>query len=245
LKEKVQVIITAATPQPDPFLEAGFPKSKNLVNFRDQTILKKIVSIYDEPSLDIRVAVLQTELSKFVEIGDFSSFENAPTIIPITTQTLGALCTALLSIDYERRNTPLVIAPGDSVTLTKTNEAIATFTKNDVEVGTIVFPSDELNRSYVRIGTNEKILEIAERRVISNYATTGLFYFKNVDLFLEGAEWALTNSINFKNQYYVSHSIHKLLADGKTTQVYKLDQPDDYLSLRNPAEVIKRLEKYD
>jgi len=242
MSEKMQVVITAAPPQPDTFLEAGFQTPKNAVTIAGQTILNRIVSVYDEKSLEVRVAMHESEIFNGDVPVKFNNVTNRPRAVPIAKQTAGALCTALLAINYELMDCPLVIAPGDSAAVTESMRAISIFHSMGTDVGTIVYPSSEVNRSYVRIGKDRSILEIAERRVISSYATTGLFYFRNVHLFLQGAAWALTNSINVNGQYFVSHSIHKLLAEGKLANVYTLDKISDYLSLRNPAEVIQSLE---
>lgn len=109
----------------------------------------------------------------------------------------------------------------------------------------MVFPSDNPRLSYVRTDKRNHILEIAEKKIISNFATTGFFYFRDVNTFIDGATWALVNATNLGGRYYVSHSLHKLLSMQRVVMAHSLENARSYLSFSSPAELAQRLEEYE
>jgi len=241
---KAQIVITAASNGRDSFLDSGRSLPKNLTPFSDSTILSFVVDHYFSMSENITVAISQDEALKYHTDALLKSKYPKLNLAVMNGFTAGAMCTALLSIDYSEPSMPLIVAPGDSLTLSESERAIDFFIENDFDAGTIVFDSSDKRFSYVRVDQNNQITEIAEKRVISNVATTGLFYFKNIPTFFEGAKWALINSTNLDGQYFVSHSFHKLLALGCKTSVYKLENAENYITLKSQdewdKEVLKR-----
>ena len=238
----MQIVITASASSEDNFLQAGFMQPKNLVNFRGFSILDYVIRQYENLNTLITVTLDINECRKYYT--DQMILKNHPgiRIVQIPSGNHGALCSALLGIDQAQPG-PVVIVPGDSVCRNVTSDVIQNFRELEADSGTVIFQSDSPRWSYVRTNSKNDILEIAEKRVISQFATTGFFYFRDVDTFIDGATWALVNATNLNGRYYVSHSLHKILAMQKKVIAHTLDDPRLYLSFSSPAELAQRLEQ--
>ena len=238
----MQIVITAAASSEDNFLQAGFTRPKNLVSFRGISILEYVIRQYEDLNAPITVTLDENECREFKT--DQIILRNHPEIrvVQIPSGNHGALCSALLGID-ETKPGPLVVVPGDSACRKPSNDTISKFKNLEVDAGTFIFRSDSPRWSYVRTNNKNDILEIAEKRVISEFATTGLFYFRDVETFIDGATWALVNATNLNGRYYVSHSLHKILAMQKKVIAHTLDDSRVYLSFSSPAELAQRLEE--
>jgi capsule biosynthesis phosphatase len=65
--------------------------------------------------------------------------------------------------------------------------------------------------SYMQIDNNKKIINIAEKKKISNYASTGAYGFKSWKLLKQSCEKLLDD--NIKNEYYISDVVKMLIDD--------------------------------
>jgi bifunctional N-acetylglucosamine-1-phosphate-uridyltransferase/glucosamine-1-phosphate-acetyltransferase GlmU-like protein len=81
------------------------------------------------------------------------------------------------------------------------------------------FRSTKAHHSYVKL-TDGVITEIKEKKVISNRAVTGVYYFENGSDFYEAAKYVLDHDLKVKNEYYVSSVIQQLIGMGKRFCTY-------------------------
>jgi hypothetical protein len=146
-------------------------------------------------------------------------------------QTMGSLCTALLAVDLVLPQEKIVIAGANSVVLKELSPAMNNFIDEKVAAGVITFESTDSRFSYVRVDENGLVREIAEKRIISNQANTGIFYFECFDTFKYGAEWALVNSVSTNSTFYPSHSLSKLILDGKKVKNCPVGDLENYRHL--------------
>jgi NDP-sugar pyrophosphorylase family protein len=240
----MQVVITASGSDMDNFLQAGFTLPKNLVNFKGTPILDFVIRQYESLSCPITVTLKSSECKDFHTDQIIQESHPRVRILKIPDGNHGALCSALMGIDTEISG-PLLVVPGDSVCPGLTEAIVESFISKNADAGTAVFSSSNSKWSYVRTDGRGQIIEIAEKKVISQFATTGFFYFANVTLFLDGATWALVNSTNLQGRYFVSHGMHKLLSTQKRVFAFELENPKNYLSFSSPAELALRLEEHE
>ncbi len=147
-------------------------------------------------------------------------------IVKPDQKTAGAIASALLP--YDR------IDDCDAIALVPTNSLVAhgsllefmqAMLSSEHDAGVLLVESQNPNFSYVRMFEG-KIIEFVEKKVVGNFATTGVFFFRNKDVLLNCARWALVNNQSTNNQYYVAPSLNYLLTSGRSIgyQVLTMDQ---------------------
>jgi dTDP-glucose pyrophosphorylase len=147
-------------------------------------------------------------------------------IVNPNQKTAGAIASALLP--YDR------IDDCDAIALVPTNSLVAhgsllefmqAMLSSEHDAGVLLVESQNPNFSYVRMFEG-KIIEFVEKKVVGNFATTGVFFFRNKDVLLNCARWALVNNQSTNNQYYVAPSLNYLLTSGRSIgyQVLTMDQ---------------------
>ena len=234
----MQILITAAG-NSDIFLSSGFESPKNLVEVSGVKIIDRVLTTYTNFLPLVTVILQDSEVLKYKTDEYLKNVYPNLKVKVISCEAKGALCSALMSLDPTKMDQELVIIPGDSCANIDIQNAIDYFREESASAGTIVFPSCSSRWSYVRLIENRRITEIAEKRVISNWATTGFFYFKEASAFYEGAKWALLNKAGHKGNYYVSHSFQRLLALQKPLYAYRLESESSYSNFSTPADLIK------
>jgi NDP-sugar pyrophosphorylase family protein len=150
--------------------------------------------------------------------------------------TGGALCSCLCAIDRIPPDEPLIIANSDQILSTDLSKIIKIFEERDADGGVISFESVHPRWSYVSVGPNNEVTYAAEKRVISNRAIAGFYYFRRADTFFNAAEEAIANNAECNGQYYISASLNEAVLAGK--KIVAAEIPNErYHSFYHPKQI--------
>jgi hypothetical protein len=131
-------------------------------------------------------------------------------VLGVPSDTKGSLASAVSALalaDLDKGE--LFIAAGDTEFLTPEPLAIMErFSKERVEMGTIVFRSEDPRFSYLNVNADGRANYVLEKKVVGEFATTGVFYFRSIKSFLAAAEWCFVNNASFENNFYVSAALN-------------------------------------
>lgn len=222
------------------------------------TFPKPLIDINGKPMVQLVIENIKPRFKhKFILIcksehyGKYSLaqiFDNATSgnfeVIQVFAPTRGAACTVLIAVDLINNEDELIIANGDQVIDANINQFIRFARKSKADGVILTFPSQHPKWSYA--GTNKfgVVLEVAEKKVISNHATSGIYYFRKGKFFVEGAFSMILKDIRFNNDFYVCPVYNELILAGKKiiiweikqSQMHGLGTPEDlnrYLSIAN------------
>ena len=85
---------------------------------------------------------------------------------------------------------------------------------------------------------NSDISEMAEKRLISNWASTGLFLFKRAQDFLDAGTWVLKQNMRTGNEFFMSSSLNYLVMRGDRVRGISLPAPNKYIRLATPFDLL-------
>ena len=221
----VTTIITAAgeSHANSPGNEIGLPH--NLTQDGGGTILERAITSYATNPEMLKICIRDSEkFDRSSEVILRERFPKAEVFVLPSRGTKGALATAVIACGAIPAQTPLVIAAGDSEVLGGIQNEINSFVESDVDGGTICFQSDLEKYSYVDANLDScEVIEVAEKRVISNLATTGVFYFKTSELFLNAAKWCLVNNTHTGGNFFTSTALNFLISLGKRVEMREIE----------------------
>lgn len=135
--------------------------------------------------------------------------------IALKRKTGGALCSCLCAIDRIPLDEPLIIANSDQIINTDLSKIIKYFETRDADGGVITFDSVHPRWSYVSVGPDGEVTYAAEKRVISNRAIAGFYYFREAKTFFDAAEEAIANNADLNGQFYISASLNEAVLANK------------------------------
>lgn len=162
--------------------------------------------------------------------------------ISVSEKTLGALCTLALTVDQLEWNLPVLVAPIDGlIPKLKILDFIEAAISGDYSASIVCFESTNPKFSYVRTQNNQ-VTEIAEKHVISNQATAGIFYFKNVETMLSCVEWSLLNNVKNNGKFYIAPSLNKLITENQKIGIFNISS-NDYYRFTSPEEASESIER--
>lgn len=141
------------------------------------------------------------------------------TIVQIDGITEGAACTTLLAKDLINNDSPLLTVNSDQFIEWNSNECMYAFSADDIDGGILTFKATHPKWSYAQLGDDGFVSEVAEKKVISDNATVGLYYWRNGSEYVKYAEQMIEKNIRVNNEFYVCPVFNEAIQDGKKVKI--------------------------
>ena len=145
-------------------------------------------------------------------------------IVQVNGITEGAACSTLLAKDYIDNDSPLLIANSDQYVEWNSNECMYAFSADSIDGGLLTFESSHPKWSYVKLGHDGFVNEVAEKQVISNHATVGVYYWKKGSDYIKYVEQMIQKNIRVNNEFYVCPVFNEAIQDNKKIRVKKIEK---------------------
>lgn len=142
-------------------------------------------------------------------------------IIDVNDHTAGALCTCLLAADCLNDEDELIIVSADQFIDINTQDVINYFRSQESDVGLVTFPSMHPRWSYLSRNDSGDIIEVFDKRIVSNEALTSFFYFKKSHDFLKAAKTSILKCSD--SNYHLSSCINEMILVGKKVSSKMID----------------------
>lgn len=144
-------------------------------------------------------------------------------IVQVNGMTEGAACTTLLAKEYINNDNPLVIANSDQYVEWNSNECMYAFSADSIDGGILTFKAHHPKWSYARVGDDGFVCEVAEKRVISEDATVGIYYWKKGSDYVHYAEQMIDKNIRVNNEFYVCPVFNEAIHEGKKIRIKSIE----------------------
>lgn len=144
-------------------------------------------------------------------------------VIFVDKVTDGAARTTLLARDLIDSNNPLLIANSDQYVEWSSKEVLYAALTDRVDAGMLTFKSTHPKWSYAKVGENGIVERVAEKEVISDDATCGIYYWKHGCDYVKYAEQMISKNIRVNNEFYVCPVFNEAIADGKRVKIFPID----------------------
>jgi HAD superfamily hydrolase (TIGR01509 family) len=199
------------------------------------TFPKPLIEVNGKPMIQVVVENLNIE-AHYIFIVQQSHYEKynlkyllnliAPgcDIVQVDGVTEGAACSTLLAKDYINNDAPLVMANSDQYIEWNSNECMYAFTADEIDGGIVTFDATHPKWSYARVGDDGFVKEVAEKKVISNEATVGIYYWKKGSDYVKYAEDMIAKDIRVNNEFYVCPVFNQAIEDNKKIKVKRVDR---------------------
>lgn len=214
------------------FEKEGYKLPKPLIDVKGIPMIQKVVENLNCDARYIFI-VRKDHYDKY----NLQLFLNtiAPNCKIIITEkvTEGAACSVLLAKEYINNNDHLLLANSDQYVEWDSNEFMYYMTTKEADGGILTFKSDHPKWSYAKTDLDGNVTEVAEKRVISDNATVGIYFYKKGKDFVKYAESMIQKNIRVNNEFYVCPVYNEFILDGKKIltkqckKMWSLGVPED------------------
>jgi HAD superfamily hydrolase (TIGR01509 family) len=195
------------------FMDAGYTFPKPLVEVEGQPMIQKVV---ENLNIDANyIFIVQEE--HFLKY-NLESVLNliAPGCRIIRTEgvTEGAACTAMLAKELINTNDPLLIANSDQIIEWNSSEFMYSMQSQNLDGGLAVFHSTHPKWSFARIDDEGLVVEVAEKKPISDIATVGIYFWKRGEDFVSATEQMIEKNLRVNNEFYICPTYNQAISRG-------------------------------
>lgn len=200
------------------FAQAGYTFPKPLIEVNGKPMIEVVVK-----NLNIEANYIFLVQKEHYEKYNLKYLLNliAPNckIVQVDGVTEGAACTTLLAKEYIDNDAPLVMANSDQFIEWNSNEAMYAFNADAIDGGILTFKAHHPKWSYAKLGSDGFVSEVAEKRVISDDATVGVYYWNKGSDYVKYAEQMIEKNIRVNNEFYVCPVFNEAIQDGKKIKI--------------------------
>lgn len=145
-------------------------------------------------------------------------------IVYVNQVTEGAASTILLAKKYIDNDDPIIIANCDQWLNWSSSDFVNFIDKRNPDGVIVTFTSMHPKNSFVKLDEEGKIVEVAEKKPISNHANAGVFYYRSGTEFVKAIESMIMKNIRINNEFYLSPAYNELNLKEKKVYPYHVSQ---------------------
>ena len=227
------------------FTQANYTFPKPLIDVKGKAMIATVIeNLKPKNRKDVRfIFIVQKEHCEKYDLENVlkqAVGEMLMEVIKIEGITQGAACTVLLSADFINNDDELLIANSDQLIKDEIDMWYYELDKKDLKDGCImVFKANHPKWSFVKTDEHYKVLEVAEKKVISDLATTGVYWYKHGKDFVSGTEQMIEKDIRTNGEFYVCPVYNEMILNGKNIYAYEIEV-ENMVGLGTPED----LERY-
>jgi len=164
-----------------------------------------------------------------------------PIVLDVPALTAGQAVTVLAAAALIDNEQELLIHNADTA-FTMQRDWVTEAVRHLADGALLVFDSIEKRWSYSREDADGRVVEVREKVVISNHASTGTYYFRRGADFVRLARLRLTQQGKESGEYYVGPLYNDLIAAGGQVRNYKIDKLYCFGTPEDLAQTVKTLQ---
>lgn len=190
------------------------------------TFPKPLIDVNGKPMIQVVVENLAVS-GRFIFIVQESHYEKynlkyllnaiAPGCVIVKTDGLteGSACSVLLAKEHINNDDPLIIANSDQYLEWDPRQFLYTSMSEGVDGCISTFTNSHPKFSYALMNDDGYVVEVAEKKVISNNATTGVYFWKKGSDCVKYTEQMIAKDIRVNGEFYNCPVFNEAIQDGK------------------------------
>lgn len=219
------------------FVKAGYAKPKPFIDVDGKPMIARVME--NLQCRDARYILIgrKAHLEQEKELVEQLSAQYNATFIGIDKLTEGTACTVLYARQFINNNDPLLIANSDQLVNASIQQFVDDCFEKNLDGSILTFSDPELNPkwSFARLNDEGLVVEVQEKKAISEFATVGIYLFSKGAEFVNAAVDMIIANDRVNNEFYTCPvynyaikngskiGIHNILFD----QMHGLGTPED------------------
>ncbi len=206
------------------FLKDGYKNPKPFIDVAGKPMVARVIENLHHPDAHYILIGRSQHLQQEAElVKQLSSSYNA-SFIGIDTVTEGTACTVLFAREFVNNNVPLLIANSDQLVDTSVKQFIDDCLQKKLDGSILTFTDNERNPkwSFARLNDAGLVIEVQEKKAISEFATVGIYFFTQGRYFVNGAIDMIINNDRVNNEFYTCPVYNYLIKEGRKIGIYNI-----------------------
>jgi HAD superfamily hydrolase (TIGR01509 family) len=238
--QRVTVVVPAAG-DGKRFAEVGYVHPKPLIDVEGRPMICQALDNF-EPLQPRLVTIMQREHVRRYRTREVLGEHYAGIgIVEVEGRTEGAACTVLLAEPHLDPLGELILANSDQTVDIDIREFVDDMRRRQADGGIMVFRDTHPKWSFARTDASGRVVEVAEKRPISDLATVGIYYFRRSAEFVRAARQMIEKNIRVNGEFYVCPVFNEMIEAGLKILVHEIDSSQMH-GLGTPEDLSRFLE---
>ncbi len=220
----IEVVIPMAG-QGKRFADAGYVKPKPLIEVLGKPMIQWVVENFRSQRYPMRFTFICN--SQQLEAFGLKAFLNqiAPgcCVVSVPSVTHGSVCTLMTAKGEVNPTSPLIIANSDQWVDADIDAFIDRALAKKLDGQILTFQATDPKWSYAKVDCNDRLVEVAEKKTISEHATVGIYYFRLASDFFDGAEEMIRQDVRVNGEFYTCPVYNQLLLQKKHVSIFEIE----------------------
>ena len=211
------------------FSDAGYELPKPLIDVCGKPMIQVVINNLTPECEHRFIFICQNEhIKKYNLVEKLKSYTNERTIvIGIDGITEGQVCTVLKAEEYIDNDEPLMTANSDQWIDFNINTYLRVMQENKLDGLIMTMKANDPKWSYVKTDSFGFVTETAEKKVISEDATVGIFNFSHGKDLVLAAKQMIKDNIRVNNEFYTCPCYNYLIKEGRKIGTYSVGKEYD------------------
>lgn len=200
------------------FSRVGYKLPKPFIDVAGQPMVARVITNITMPDARFILVCRPEHLGpEYAVIRDQISASGDCVFLPVDGPTEGAACTILYAREFINNDSPLLLANSDQIVDVDIAAFCVDCESRGLDGSIMVFPEPTQNPkwSFARLDSNQLVVEVKEKRPISNKATVGIYFFRYGRDFVDAALDMIVRNDRVNNEFYTCPVYNYAIRRGK------------------------------
>ena len=199
------LVVVPMAGQGSRFANAGYDKPKPFIDVAGRPMIERVMDNLSAPGADYLLLARAEHLAAAPATVAALEGRGDVTFMTVDRLTEGAACTVLLAREHIDLDRPILIANCDQILDFDCAAFIADAQARGLDGSILCFrdPAMDPKWSFAKPGPDGLVVEVQEKKAISDLATVGLYYFARGRDFVDAALDMIVRNERVNNEFYV------------------------------------------
>jgi NDP-sugar pyrophosphorylase family protein len=225
MKEEILNIVIPMAGRGSRFADAGYTTPKPMIPVHGKPMIQVVVENLTPNRPHRFIFICQNEhIKKYNLDTELKSIAANVEVIGIDGITEGMVCTVLKAKDLINNDNPLMTANSDQYIDFDINQYLNEMDQNDADGLIMTMKADDPKWSFAKTDENGIVLKTAEKKVISEDATVGIYNFAKGSDLVKAAEEMIEDDVRVNNEFYVCPCYNYMIQHNKKVVIYGIGE---------------------
>lgn len=205
------------------FVQEGYSLPKPLIPLHDMPMIQVVVNNLRPKCLHRFIFICQKKHVEQYQLNSFlQTIAPGSCVMSIEGVTEGAACTVLLAKSYINNHDALMIANCDQYVDLNINDYLCGFANPCLDGLIMTMKASDPKWSFAAVDAEGYVSQVAEKKVISDEATVGIYNFRDGRCFVSAAEEMIHDNERVNGEFYVAPVYNRLIKHGQKIGIYNI-----------------------
>lgn len=204
------------------FIQRGYKVPKPFISVFGKPMIELVLLNILNINAAITLIIQQLHQRQYEQIVDDLIHSYKVKIVTVDGPTEGAAISVLAAHRLINNDSPLLIMNCDQLIDVDFRGFLEDIDARDLDGSLMTFQASETRWSYAQINPEGFVTEVREKEVISQFATAGVYYFRQGNMFVDSAIDMIVKNQRVNGEFYVGPVYNEAIQNGLKIGIFNI-----------------------